>query len=98
MSQYDAPRIQTEQARIRAMEALLPSLREGARVEVVQTDGTRVRGVVAIQPTLQMFRDHDGNEGCNGILRIDELEQPQIQHRVWLDAIAAVHSLPPVFA
>ncbi|WP_066093427.1 DUF3247 family protein [Xanthomonas massiliensis] len=93
MTQY-APRVQTEQARIEAMEALLPLLREGARVEVVQTDGSRVLGVVPVQPTLQMFRDADEHEGSNGLLRLDDLDEPAIQHHVWLDAIEEVRVLP----
>lgn len=93
MTQY-APRVQTEQARIEAMEALLPLLREGARVEVVQTDGSRVLGVVPVQPTLQMFRDADEHEGSNGLLRLDDLDEPAIQHHVWLDEIEEVRVLP----
>jgi hypothetical protein len=51
---------------------------------------------VAVQPTVQQYRDADENEGSNGQLRLDDLASPDQQHVLWLDQIRAVRSLPPV--
>lgn len=73
MSRY-APTIHTDPARIAALEALLPQLRGQTHVEITLDDGTRLLGTVAVQPTLQQYRDADENEGSNGQLRLDDLD------------------------
>ncbi len=95
MSRY-APHIHTDPARIAALEALLPQLRGQARVEVILDDGSRLLGTVAVQPSVQQYRDAEENEGSNGQLRLDDLDTPVQQHLVWLDRIASVRQLPPV--
>ena len=95
MSRY-APTIHTDPARIAALEALLPQLRGQTHVEITLDDGTRLLGTVAVQPTLQQYRDADENEGSNGQLRLDDLDTPVQQHLVWLDRIASICQLPPV--
>ncbi|WNH49252.1 MULTISPECIES: DUF3247 family protein [Stenotrophomonas] len=94
MSRY-APTIHTHQADIAALEALLPQLKGQTQVEVTLKDGTRVSGTVAVQPTVQQYRDADENEGTNGELRLDDLNDPAQQHLLWLDQIASVSELPP---
>ncbi|WP_315387462.1 DUF3247 family protein [uncultured Stenotrophomonas sp.] len=94
MSRY-APTIHTHQADIAALEALLPQLKGQTQVEVALKDGTRVSGTVAVQPTVQQYRDADENEGTNGELRLDDLNDPAQQHLVWLDQIQSVRELPP---
>lgn len=95
MSRY-APSIHTDPARIAALEALLPQLHGQTRVELTLDDGSRVLGTVAVQPTLQQYRDADENEGSNGQLRLDDLDTPVQQHLVWLDRIVAIRQLPPL--
>ncbi|WWW36452.1 DUF3247 family protein [Stenotrophomonas rhizophila] len=95
MSRY-APTIHTDPARIAALEALLPQLRGQTHVEITLDDGTRLLGTVAVQPTLQQYRDADENEGSNGQLRLDDLDTPVQHHLVWLDRIASIRQLPPV--
>lgn len=94
MSRY-APLIFTHQADIAALEALLPQLKGQTQVEVALKDGSRVRGTVAVQPTVQQYRDADENEGTNGELRLDDLVEPARQHTLWLDQIQSVTELPP---
>ncbi len=95
MSRY-APTLHTDPARIAALEALLPQLRGQTHVEITLDDGTRLLGTVAVQPTLQQYRDAEENEGSNGQLRLDDLDTPVQQHLVWLDRIASIRQLPPV--
>lgn len=95
MSRY-APTIHTDPARIAALEALLPKLRGQTHVEITLDDGTRLLGTVAVQPTLQQYRDAEENEGSNGQLRLDDLDTPVQQHLVWLDRIASIRQPPPV--
>jgi hypothetical protein len=91
-----APRIHTDPADIAALEALLPQLKGQTQVEITLNDGSRVLGTVAVQPTVQQYRDAEENEGSNGQLRLDDLDSPVQQHVLWLDQISAVRELPPV--
>ena len=93
MSRY-APRIHTHPDAIPALEALLPQLHGQTQVELTLEDGSRLIGTVAVQPTLQQYRDADENEGSNGQLRLDDLEAPVQQHLVWLDRIKAIRQMP----
>jgi len=93
MSRY-APRIHTDPAAIAALEALLPQLHGQTQVELTLEDGTRLLGTVAVQPTLQQYRDAEENEGSNGQLRLDDLDTPVQQHVIWLDQIKAIRQLP----
>ncbi|WP_411849758.1 DUF3247 family protein [Stenotrophomonas sp. LGBM10] len=90
-----APTVHTDPADIAALEALLPQLRGQTQVELTLVDGRRLLGTVAVQPTVQQYRDAAENEGSNGQLRLDDLDTPVQQHLVWLDSIAAVRQLPP---
>ncbi|WP_367344995.1 DUF3247 family protein [Stenotrophomonas bentonitica] len=90
-----APTILTHQADIAGLEALLPQLKGQTQVEVTLKDGTHVSGTVAVQPTVQQYRDAAENEGTNGELRLDDLNDPAQQHLLWLDQIASVRELPP---
>lgn len=91
-----APRIHTNPADIAALEALLPQLKGQTQVEVTLKDGRRLLGTVAVQPTVQQYRDAEENEGSNGQLRLDDLDAPVQQHVLWLDEISAIRELPPV--
>jgi len=91
-----APRIHTNPADIAALEALLPQLKGQTQVEITLTDGRRLLGTVAVQPTVQQYRDVEENEGSNGQLRLDDLDSPAQQHVLWLDEIRTIRELPPV--
>ncbi|MBT2768091.1 DUF3247 family protein [Stenotrophomonas sp. ISL-67] len=90
-----APNILTHPADIAALEALLPQLKGQIQVEITLKDGSRLLGTVAVQPTVQQYRDAKENEGSNGQLRLDDLDAPAQQHVLWLDQISAVRELPP---
>lgn len=91
-----APRIHTNPADIAELEALLPQLKGQTQVEITLTDGRRLLGTVAVQPTVQQYRDVGENEGSNGQLRLDDLDSPAQQHVLWLDEIRTIRELPPV--
>ncbi|MBN5050733.1 DUF3247 family protein [Stenotrophomonas maltophilia] len=90
-----APRIHTDPAQITRLEALLPQLRGETQVQLTLHDGRRLLGTVAVQPTLQQYRNDAGDEGSNGQLRLDDLDTPVQQHHVWLDEISSIRELPP---
>ena len=92
----NAPRIHTNPADIAELEALLPQLKGQAQVEITLIDGRRLLGTVAVQPTVQQYRDAEENEGSNGQLRLDDLDSPAQQHVLWLDEIRTIRELPPV--
>ena len=75
MSQV-AKRVHTDQGEIDRIEALAARLPDEARVELVLDDGDRIAGTVSVRPTVQVFRDEDGNEGLNALVRIDDAADP----------------------
>lgn len=80
----------TRQADIQHLEALIQELPDEAKVELRLTDGARVSGVVSVRPTVQVFRDGDGAQGFNALVRIDDQQHPEHSHYVWMDRIAEV--------
>lgn len=73
------------------LDRVIADLAVNAHVRVHLTDGTSVDGVVTVTPTVQTFRDDDGTEGTNGVVR---LEKPDAT--VWLSDIARVEHLDSV--
>lgn len=88
-----AERVHQDQAEIAAIEARIAELDDEAIVEITLTDGARHRGTVTARPTVQTFRDGQGNEGANSLLRLDDLDHPGQSHYLWLDRIAKVRHL-----
>lgn len=80
----------TQQADIRHLEALIQELPDEAKVELHLTDGGRVAGTVSTRPTVQVFRDRDGAQGFNAVVRIDDQLHPEHAHYIWMDRIAQV--------
>ncbi|MCD9033174.1 DUF3247 family protein [Luteimonas sp. Y-2-2-4F] len=92
MGQF-APRVHTEPGDIARLEALIGALDDEAVVEIELEDGARVNGVVSVRPTVQTFRDPEGREGSNGVVRIDDILEPGRSHTLWLDTIRRVRRL-----
>ena len=88
-----AERVYTNDADIARMEALMEQLPDEARVELLLEDGSSVTGVVSVRPTVQAFLDPKGEEGINGVVRIDDAADPSRAHYVWLDVIREVRRL-----
>jgi hypothetical protein len=93
----DAPRVYADPVAIARLEKVAVQLPQDARVEVELDDGSRLRGMVSMTPTVQSFFDPDGNEGLNGVARIeceaDGAATGQSQY-LWLDTIGNVEQLP----
>lgn len=94
MSKY-TKNVYTGETKIHELEHLITQLPSEARVQITLEDGRKLRGTVAVRPTIQEFRGEDEDEGMNGLLRLDDLDTPAHQYHIWLDAIRGVESLPP---
>ena len=88
-----AERVYTDDADIARLEGLMEQLPDEARVELLLADGSRVAGVVSVRPTVQTFLDPQGEEGINGVVRIDDAADPSQAHYIWLDVIREVRPL-----
>lgn len=85
-----APRVCTESVAIRHLETLIKQLPGNATVTVDYDDGKSASGIVCVRPTVQSFRDRDGKEGLNGVLRLEDANAPGGEHHIWLDQIQRV--------
>lgn len=97
-----APTVYRDPARISALQRLAMQLPHSARVEVTLDDGSRLRGIVSMRATIKAYFDPRGEEGTNGVVRI-EVERsgsdmdagPVAGSRyLWLDHIESVQRLP----
>jgi len=80
-----APRIHVEQADIERLKALQLALDAELVVELHMRGGATLVGTLVDRPTVQQFRDAQGNEGTNGQVRID-LGDGDIRD-LWLDEV-----------
>lgn len=88
-----AEHVYTDQRDIARLEGWMKQLDDEAMVEIRLQDGRCVRGVVIARPTVQMFFDAQGREGMNGVVRIDDVADPELSHFLWLDQITAVERI-----
>lgn len=97
-----APKVYRDPARISALQALAMQLPQSARVEVTLDDGSSLRGIVSMRPTIQAFFDPRGEEGTNGVFRLEaeragsEMDAGPLagSRYLWLDHIDRVQTLP----
>ncbi len=92
------PRLLTDTADIARLNACIRELDDEAtvrlRLDEGQAGGARmIEGTVAARPTIETFRDADGREGHNALLRLDDLEDPARSHYVWVDSITGITRL-----
>ncbi|MDR6991010.1 DUF3247 family protein [Luteimonas sp. 3794] len=87
------PRIFTSREDLVAIEQRIVLLDDEARVRVTLDDGTVVRGTVSARPTLEIFRNSDGDEGHNARLRLDDLEHPDIPHYIWVGDVRDIEGI-----
>lgn len=88
----EAPRVHVDPAAIARLEDLSTQLQQDSRVEVRLDDGSALRGIVTMTPTIQAFYDPDGNEGLNAVARIER--EAGGNGYLWVDRIATVERLP----
>ncbi|MEZ0469820.1 DUF3247 family protein [Luteimonas salinilitoris] len=92
MGQF-AEHVYTRQEDIARIEARATQLDDEAWVALTLEDGGTVEGVVAVRPTVQTFRDPQGREGVNAVVRIDDAGDQAVAHYIWLDRIREVRHL-----
>lgn len=83
-------RLYTRQIDIDRIEALVRELPDEALVELRLADGGRVVGTVSTRPSVQVFRDGQGAEGFNAVVRIDDRDRSELAHYLWMDRIRSV--------
>jgi hypothetical protein len=88
----EAPRVHVDPAAIARLEDLSTQLQQDSRVEVRLDDGSMLRGIVTMTPSIQSFYDPDGNEGLNAVARIER--ETGGNGYLWVDRIATVERLP----
>jgi Protein of unknown function (DUF3247) len=91
-----AEHVYTDPSDIQRIEALIEDLPGNARVTITERDGTISTGIVAVIPGVQVFRDVDGNEGMNAVVRIEDPARSNVIHTIWLDQIVRVEHLDSV--
>ena len=89
MTQF-AEQVYTEQRDIARIESWAEQLEDEARVEIRLANGECVEGFVTARPTIQVFRDGEGREGMNAMVRIDDQANPEHAHYLWLDRIVDI--------
>lgn len=87
------PRIFSRREDLDAIEQRIVLLDDEARVRVTLDDGSVVEGTVSARPTLEIFRNADGDEGHNARLRLDDLEHPATAHRLWVGDVRTIERL-----
>lgn len=78
------------------LQALIMELRDNAKVVLHLKDGSTLKGVVAVVPTLQNFVDANDVEGTNGVVKLIDPLKPEWSATVSLDTIARVEHLDSV--
>lgn len=88
--------IHKDSGSIHQLQALIEQLRDNAKVVLHLKDGSAMKGVVAVVPTLQNFVDANDVEGVNGVVKLIDPEKPDWSATVQLDTIARVEHLDSV--
>src|SRR3546814_4316658 len=91
MTQF-AEHVYTAQHDIARIESWAGQLEDEARVEILLVDGARVEGFVAARLTVQVFRDGEGREGTNAMVRVEDQDNPVHAHYLGLDRIIGIRS------
>lgn len=82
-----APRVYTRQEDIDRLKRLQAALDGEIDVELRLRDGSVLRGTLPERPALQQFFDSQGNEGTNGVFRLDHGEADREVRLFWLDEV-----------
>ena len=93
MAQH-ADRVHTRQQDIERLSSLCDDLEQEARVTVTLASGASVSGVVLAKPGLQTFVDHEGREGVNAVLKLDDIGGMGMVRYFWLDDVVDVSRRP----
>jgi hypothetical protein len=86
-------RVLTDASAVALLEASIAALPDEAKVQLTLDDGSVLRGIVTVRPSVQVFRMADGSQGVNAGLRLDDLESPGHTHYLWLDRVRDIFPL-----
>ena len=89
-----AERVHTRQQDIERLTSLCDALEEEEHVLVTLANGETFSGVVLMKPSLQTFVDPAGNEGVNGVLKLDNIGGMGVTRYFWHDDIRDVAHRP----
>lgn len=92
----EADTVHKDSGSIARLQALVKDLPDNAKVILHLQDGSQVRGVVAVVPTMQSFVDANDVEGTNGVVKLIDPERQDWSATVALDTIARVEHLDSV--
>jgi len=92
----EAARVYTSSEDIALLERQVETLAVNARVRVRTRDGSVEEGIVTVTPTVQVFVDADGNEGLNGVVKLEDLRRPGWNGEIWLGDIVRIEHLDSV--
>lgn len=95
-STQEAPDVVTAPAEIERLHALVAELAVNAQVRIHRSDGSTETGLVTVTPTVQMFRLPGGDEGINGLVKLEDRARPDWSGLIWLTHIARVEHLDSV--
>lgn len=91
-----ADRVYISSADTQRLQRLVDELAINAKVSLRLDDGRTTQGVVAVTPTVQVFRDRQGQEGMNGVVKLIDPGRPDWSERVWLGDIVQLTHLDSV--
>ncbi len=91
-----AQRVFTAPEDVERLERLVDELAVNARVRVYPNDGQPVEGMVTVTPTVQVFKSPEGDEGINGVVKLEDMQRPGWSGLVWLGDIRRVEHLDSV--
>lgn len=84
------PRILVHRDDLDTLERRIVELDDEAVVLLSLATGARIEGIVAARPTLEVFRDAEGQEGHNALLRLDDRAAPEVPHFIWVSEIVDI--------
>lgn len=91
-----ADRVYVHPEDIQRLEQWVGELAVNARVSIQLQDHGTVEGIVAVTPNVQIFRDPDGQEGLNGVVKLIHTHDSDWSALVWLGDIEQVKHLDSV--
>jgi hypothetical protein len=81
---------------IHRLEKWVEELAVNARVALHLRGEDTIQGIVAVTPTVQIFRDPKGQEGVNGVVKLIDTRNPDWDALVWLGDIEGIEHLDSV--
>ena len=91
-----ADRVYIRPEDIQRLEKWVEELAVNARVSIQLRNHGTVEGIVAVTPTVQIFRDPEGQEGVNGVVKLIDTIESDWSALVWLGDIEQIRHLDSV--